>query len=76
MFSSKSAYLLFAQLNKISTGDDHYISTHPLTSIASVQPAEPPVGEDAAAVNAWFKALFDISSEGIEDNILRHVLLH
>jgi len=27
--------------------------------------------EDIASFNAWFKALFDSNSEGIEDNILR-----
>lgn len=29
-------------------------------------------GEDSAAFGAWFKALFDSSSEGIEDSILRY----
>ena len=28
-------------------------------------------GDDAVAFSAWFKALFDSSSEGIEDSILR-----
>ena len=30
-------------------------------------------GERAVAFSAWFKALFDSSSEGIEDTILRSV---
>jgi mediator of RNA polymerase II transcription subunit 5 len=30
-----------------------------------------PVGEDAFAFGAWFKALFDSSSEGIDDVIIR-----
>ena len=33
------------------------------------------IGENATAFTAWFKALFDSSSEGIEDTILRCVIL-
>jgi mediator of RNA polymerase II transcription subunit 5 len=29
--------------------------------------------EGISSLNAWFKALFDSNSEGIEDNILRWV---
>lgn len=34
-------------------------------------PAESLSGDNLVAFNAWFKALFDSSSEGIEDTILR-----
>jgi mediator of RNA polymerase II transcription subunit 5 len=36
-----------------------------------VQPVENLSGDDMVAFSAWFKALFDSSSEGIEDGILR-----
>lgn len=29
-------------------------------------------GEDAAAFNTWYKALFDSQIEGIEDSVLRY----
>jgi len=42
-----------------------------LKSTAAVHAIDDLSGEDAAAFGAWFKALFDSSSEGIEDTILR-----
>ncbi|KAF8078549.1 mediator complex subunit Med5-domain-containing protein [Lyophyllum atratum] len=42
-----------------------------LKSTDSIYPIESLSGEDAAAFTAWFKALFDSGSEGIEDSILR-----
>ena len=40
---------------------------HPLEKLPSVH---------SAAYHAWFKALFDSNSEGIEDAILRYTWLH
>jgi mediator of RNA polymerase II transcription subunit 5 len=42
-----------------------------LTSNDTVYSIEKLSGDDAVAFNTWFKALFDSSSEGIEDSILR-----
>ncbi|KAF7965853.1 hypothetical protein HWV62_41212 [Athelia sp. TMB] len=42
-----------------------------LWSPAIIYTAEEMTGERAVAFSAWFKALFDSSSEGIEDTILR-----
>ncbi|KAJ6519904.1 hypothetical protein C8R45DRAFT_40218 [Mycena sanguinolenta] len=47
------------------------ISSGFLRSTAIVHRPEDLSGEDAMAFNAWYKALFDRSSEGIEDTILR-----
>jgi mediator of RNA polymerase II transcription subunit 5 len=40
-------------------------------STAAIYAAEVLSGDDMAAFGVWFKALFDSSSEGIEDTILR-----
>lgn len=42
-----------------------------LQSTAIVYAIENLQGDDAVAFSAWFKALFDSSSEGIGDSILR-----
>ncbi|KII93232.1 hypothetical protein PLICRDRAFT_121648 [Plicaturopsis crispa FD-325 SS-3] len=47
------------------------LQTDMVRTTDDVQPVESLRGEDAAAFGAWFKALFDSSSEGIEDTILR-----
>ncbi|KAF7339404.1 Mediator of RNA polymerase II transcription subunit 5 [Mycena sanguinolenta] len=47
------------------------VSSGFLRSTAVVHRSEDLSGEDAVAFNAWYKALFDRSSEGIEDTILR-----
>ncbi|KAF7347766.1 Mediator of RNA polymerase II transcription subunit 5 [Mycena venus] len=47
------------------------VSSGFLRSTAIVHRVEDLSGEDAVAFNAWYKALFDRSSEGIEDTILR-----
>ncbi|OCB85645.1 hypothetical protein A7U60_g7295 [Sanghuangporus baumii] len=44
---------------------DYLLSTSTVFRMSSLNP------EDVSAVKAWSKALFDTSSEGIEDNILR-----
>jgi mediator of RNA polymerase II transcription subunit 5 len=44
-------------------------------SPAVIYPVEDLNGENAAAFTAWTKALFDSSSEGIEDTILRWATL-
>lgn len=51
-------------------GDKKLSATY-LKSITNVLLQEDLRGENATAFNAWFKALFDSSSEGIEDTILR-----
>lgn len=50
---------------------DRSLSSGFLRSTASIHAVEDLSGDDAAAFHAWFKALFDSSSEGIEDTILR-----
>jgi len=46
-----------------------------LGSPAVVYGAEDLTSENSTAFTSWFKALFDKSSEGIEDSILRQVAL-
>lgn len=62
------------QLNPSSTSMlDQTISASYLFSSANVQDPGTLSTEEAIAFTAWFKALFDSNSEGIEDTILRRV---
>lgn len=47
------------------------LSASYLTANDIVYSVEKLSGDDAVAFGAWFKALFDSNSEGIEDSILR-----
>ncbi|KAJ7070959.1 hypothetical protein C8F01DRAFT_1244634 [Mycena amicta] len=49
------------------------VSSHFVRSTAVVYGVAELSGEDSAAFNIWYKALFDRNSEGIEDTILRSV---
>jgi len=51
--------------------DGRILSASYLTSNDVVYSVEDLSADSAVAFNAWFKALFDSSSEGIEDSILR-----
>jgi mediator of RNA polymerase II transcription subunit 5 len=51
--------------------DNQIMTTDFLNSTDAIHPVESLTAEDAVAFNSWFKALFDSSSEGIEDTILR-----
>ncbi|KAJ7169957.1 hypothetical protein C8R46DRAFT_949420 [Mycena filopes] len=53
------------------TSEGRSISSGFLRSTAIVHRLYDLSGEDASAFHAWYKALFDSSSEGIEDTILR-----
>ncbi|KAK7064160.1 mediator of RNA polymerase II transcription subunit 5 [Favolaschia claudopus] len=53
------------------TSGSRSVSSRFLRSTAIVHPLDTLSGEDAVAFSAWYKALFDRSSEGIEDTILR-----
>ncbi|KAJ7786401.1 hypothetical protein B0H16DRAFT_30240 [Mycena metata] len=55
----------------IFTSEGRSISSGFLRSTAIVHRLDDLSGEDAIAFHAWYKALFDSSSEGIEDTILR-----
>lgn len=54
---------------------DQTISAAYLFSSAHVQDVGTLPTEEAVAFSAWFKALFDSNSEGIEDTILRWVYI-
>lgn len=47
------------------------VSTDLLRSPGIIYAVEDLTGENSTAFTAWFKALFDSGSEGIEDTILR-----
>ncbi|KAJ7254033.1 hypothetical protein B0H12DRAFT_1115644, partial [Mycena haematopus] len=55
----------------VFTSGGRSVSCGFLRSTAIVHRPEDLSGDDAVAFNAWYKALFDRSSEGIEDTILR-----
>jgi mediator of RNA polymerase II transcription subunit 5 len=55
----------------VFTSGGRSVSSGFLRSTAIVHRLEDLSGENAVAFNAWYKALFDRSSEGIEDTILR-----
>lgn len=55
----------------IFTLGDKSLSSAYLRSTAVVQSVQRLSGESATAFNAWFKALFDSSSDGIEDTTFR-----
>lgn len=50
---------------------DQSISASYLFSSATVQDPGTLSSDEANSFTAWFKALFDSNSEGIEDNIIR-----
>jgi mediator of RNA polymerase II transcription subunit 5 len=52
---------------------DHSISASYLFSSTNIQDPGTLTAEEAVAFTAWFKALFDSNSEGIEDTIIRLV---
>jgi mediator of RNA polymerase II transcription subunit 5 len=56
---------------RIFTLEGRILSAGYLTANDIVYSIEKLSGDDAVAFNTWFKALFDSSSEGIEDSILR-----
>ncbi|KAF8216143.1 hypothetical protein K438DRAFT_1800130 [Mycena galopus ATCC 62051] len=64
----------------VFTSGSRSVSSGFLRSTAIVYRPEDLSGDNSVAFNAWYKALFDRSSEGIEDTILRStqpkVLLH
>jgi mediator of RNA polymerase II transcription subunit 5 len=62
---------LFQLETRTFTLEGKTLSASYLTANDIVQPVENLSGDDAVAFSAWFKALFDSSSEGIEDGILR-----
>jgi mediator of RNA polymerase II transcription subunit 5 len=62
---------LFQLGTRTFTLEGKTLSASYLTANDIVQPVENLSGDDAVAFSAWFKALFDSSSEGIEDGILR-----
>jgi mediator of RNA polymerase II transcription subunit 5 len=51
--------------------EDRTLSAGYLTTNEVIYSVENLSGDDAVAFSAWFKALFDSNSEGIEDSILR-----
>jgi mediator of RNA polymerase II transcription subunit 5 len=55
----------------VFTSGGRSMSSGFLRSTAIVHRLEDLSEEDVVAFNAWYKALFDSSSEGIEDTILR-----
>lgn len=54
---------------------DRTLKTDYLLTTSSVFKGHELSMEERGAVNLWRKALFDQSSEGIEDSILRYVFL-
>lgn len=55
--------------------EDRTLSSSFLDFTDVVHSADDMLAEDGIAFGAWFKALFDSNSEGIEDTILRQVPL-
>ena len=63
-------YLQF-EIGMFTSGDRTLSSTW-LKSTDIVYSVDNLSGDDVVAFSAWFKALFDSNSEGIEDSILRY----
>jgi mediator of RNA polymerase II transcription subunit 5 len=62
---------LFQLETRTFTLEGRILSAGYLTANDIVYSVEKLSGDDAVAFSTWFKALFDSSSEGIEDSILR-----
>lgn len=76
LFNVESLYFLMS-VNKLTQQScklrDKFLPAALFWSPAVVYAVKDLTGENMTAFAAWFKALFDSSSEGIEDTIIRCV---